>query len=82
VWNSWHRNHAGDLRDAFAKIALDTVMQGHRAAGATIAGTVEADLDGAITENVNQLDVTPVSLHGRADEVDHFLYAILQLGAF
>jgi hypothetical protein len=46
------------------------------AAGAPVAGAEKADLDDAGVAHVDQLDISPVRLHCRPDQLDHFAYAI------
>ncbi len=77
---SWHWQYAGDLRQAFTQIAFDAMMQRHCAAGAAMAGTVEADVDGAVTQHIDQFDVTAIGLNRGTNQVDDFLDAFPQFG--
>src|SRR5687768_13597542 len=63
-----HRDDARHFRHAFAEVALDALVEGHAAAGAAVAGAVEADLDDAFGVHVDQLDVAAVGLDGGADQ--------------
>jgi hypothetical protein len=62
----------------FAETALDAHLQGHGAAGATVAGAVEANLHYARRRDVDQFDIASIGLNCRANQVDHFLNALTQ----
>src|SRR5436190_3867402 len=68
------RDDRGDLGDFFAEVALDPVLQGHRAAGTAMAGAVETDLHDTFGRDVHQFDVAAIRLDSGADQVDHALY--------
>jgi len=72
----FHRHNRGDFRDLFADVAFDAVLEGHGAAGATVTGAVEADLDDTGRGDVDEFEISPVGLDGRADEVDHVLHPV------
>src|SRR4051812_723352 len=66
-------NDSGDLGHFFAEVAFDAHLQGHGAAGAAVAGAVEANLDDAVAGDVNEFDIAAVGLYSGADQVDHAL---------
>jgi hypothetical protein len=70
------RNDRRDLGDFFAQVSLDAHLKRHCAAGAAVAGAVEADLDNAIILDVYQLDIATVGLDCGTNEVDHALNPI------
>src|SRR5687768_411464 len=69
-------NYLRHFRHLLPEVALDAVLEGHRAARAAVAGAVEADLDDAVGAHVDQLDVAPIRLHGGADQVDDALHLV------
>jgi hypothetical protein len=71
------RLHCFDFRYVRFEISLDPKLQRHRAGGATDARAVKADLDGAVWSDPDELDIAPVGLHGRADEVNHLGDAVV-----
>src|SRR5262245_43628990 len=83
--HSWRRptvsrdgDDLGDFGHLFADVAFDAHLQGHGAAGAPVAGAVEADLHHTVGGHIDEFDVPAVRLHGRSDQVDDVLHLFLQ----
>jgi hypothetical protein len=67
------RDNCGNLRHFLAQIPFDAHLERHGAAGAAVAGAVETDMDDPVLFDVNQLDIAPIRLDGRPNQVDHAL---------
>ena len=73
-WRSCDWQYPGNLRQPFAEIPLNPMMQRHRAARAAVAGPVEAYMHHTIGHHIHQFDISAISLDGRSNQVNHFLY--------
>src|SRR5262249_43459355 len=81
LWLS-NRNDLRDFRHFLPQVALDAVLEGHRAAGAAVAGAVEADLNNAVIADADKLDIAAIGLDGGADEVDYPLHLFADIRRF
>ncbi len=72
------RSNLSDFGHLLAHVAFDAVLKGHSAAGTAVAGPVETDLDDARVGDIDQLDIPPIGLNGRADQIDHALDLLAQ----
>src|ERR1700685_2051002 len=77
--------HGDDLDDfghALTQVLLDAVLQGHGAAGTSVAGPVEADFDDALIADVHQLDIPTIGLHRGAAQLGYALHLLLHGSGF
>lgn len=69
-----------DLGDVCLEVSFDPHFERYLTGGATDAGTVESDLDGAFGGEVDELDVAAVGLDRGSDQVDDLLDSFADLG--
>jgi hypothetical protein len=59
-----------------SKISLDPLLQSHMAARTAMARAVKANLHNALTGNIDQFDISAISLDGWTDQVDDALHLL------
>jgi hypothetical protein len=60
-------DYLGNFRNALTNVSFDAHLEGHGAAGAAVAGTVESHLHHTGGADIDQFDIAAVSLDGGAD---------------
>ena len=69
-----------DFGNVSPEVAFDPHFERNLTRRATDTSPMQADFDGALGREVEKLDIAPVGLDRRADQIDHLLDALTDLG--
>jgi hypothetical protein len=74
-------DYFSDFRNLLFEVAFDAHLQGHRRAGAALAGALETHKNLAVFgADRNKFDVSAVGLEKRTNRLDNFLHAGVESG--